>query len=230
MLIVSDFHDYYDTASMYGIDKTCVFQRKEIMQEKFRSKARDNENLRVNGGDSLTVEYFVVGFCGKLYPLVHTKLTEKGCYTPEEEMYFYDPKELTEYLTEKGAHFVRTRRYGWGYYYGSPLKSIKGIQDYFDPKTHEPEMQHLFLAHKCPVFLVNGDRRTLTLFAQLKKHKFMKVKDAPTAFQEIYQYLSGVLGTPEKPMVKVSDENKAKKYGHNDKYSFKKLPGGGRWR
>jgi hypothetical protein len=63
----------------------------------------------------------------------------------------------------------------------------------------------------------------------LKSIGFQTQKDPFTVFQCIQSYISGVIGIPEKPMVKVSDKDLAAKRGHDGPYSFKKTSKG-RWR
>jgi len=43
-------------------------------------------------------------------------------------------------------------------------------------------------------------------------------------------FISGVLGVQVRPTVEISDKDKQAAKGHDGEYSFKKPPGGGRWR
>ena len=72
---------------------------------------------------------------------------------------------------------------------------------------------------------MKGEYIGLVTNAQLKDFQFAKMKDPFTAFQDIYMYISGVLGVDAKPMVQISDKDLAHKRGHGGKYSFKKPPG-----
>ena len=59
----------------------------------------------------------------------------------------------------------------------------------------------------------------------MKNYRFVQIKDPPTAFQDIFMYIAGVIGITEPVTVKISDKELAKKKGHDGKYSFRKPPG-----
>ena len=81
--------------------------------------------------------------------------------------------------------------------------------------------------HEIPRSRMRAKRQSeLILNPELRKYDFVTVKDPPAAFQEIYMYISGVLGVPARSMVEISDREKARKHGHDGKYSFKKPPRG----
>lgn len=61
----------------------------------------------------------------------------------------------------------------------------------------------------------------LELNPSLKAYKFMKVVDPYSAFQEISQFISGVLGNSEKQTVDISDENRLLQHGFDKKFSFR---------
>src|SRR5258708_2529651 len=112
MLIVPKFHDYYDTASSFGIDKTCVYVRKSqcfvIKQYAPYPSNYQSERFRFE------LYKRVIGFCGNLYPvLVVSKLQASKVI---EEQYFYSVDEAVTYFQKEG---ILERRYFSG------MKEIK---------------------------------------------------------------------------------------------------------
>lgn len=105
----------------------------------------------------------------------------------------------------------------WG---RTDLLYAEGQKRFFDPKSHA-EQDVAFLRYKCPVFVFQDMRYVLN--PRLADYHFQKVKDSFSAFQEVFQYISGVLGTNENPMVTISDKEKRDKKGF-DNWSFKKRP------
>lgn len=221
MLIVSEFHDYYDTASIYGIDKTIIYQRK-IATFKRVDRHRNDRKTVISLGEKKEFEHdwtptdrrsryddithHVIGFCGKLYPVVEvedfrtffTKIN--WCYNEDEA-----PKQ-----PEKKYYYRRM-----------------SYKEFFDVKNWN-HLLPLFHTLKCPIFLFN--RKGITTNTQLKPMKFYRMIPPPQAFQDIQSYISGVLGMDAKPIITISDKDKAAAKGHDGPYSFRKPPGGGRWR
>ena len=52
----------------------------------------------------------------------------------------------------------------------------------------------------------------------------MQLFDTYAAFQEVSMFVGGVLPRSTKPMIEISDEDKAHKKGHGGKYSFRTPP------
>ena len=77
---------------------------------------------------------------------------------------------------------------------------------------HLSQYEQKYRGLHAPKFTVNPN---LTAF------RFFKYKDAFTTFQEIQSYLSGVLGSPEKELIEVSDRSKIIKSGFDLKTSFR---------
>jgi hypothetical protein len=243
MKIVSKFHDYYDTASIHGIDKTCIYLREEEKIEVHGRGWRDEPHILLKDGTrfllSKTVTYeskrlqhadyefkkAVLGFCGELYPLIKV---EKTCGGKKEIFCFYDQPSFNEFLAEEG---IPKDRYGgrWSSDRMS-IESDQGLYNFFDENTWR-KLEGLFAAYHVPYFVLR--EKTLKLNPNLKNLGFMKIKDPQTTFQDIYMYMSGVLGAPLPPKEKMSDKVLAAAKGHDGEYSFKKPPGKrgkNRWR
>jgi hypothetical protein len=212
MLIVSKFHDYYDSAIGYGVDKTIVYHR--IFDDKTYYKSASSWRKETWGKEVCEVKLFTIGFCGKLYPGVNIFKYQYGGTTLDRNI--YSAQELEDFRISLGAQDRKRRRVLRGVY----LDTRAGREDYF----RVVESDDLFFKYKCPVFY--KDSSGIKPNPRLKDFSFQKVKDSVTAFQDIMMYISGVLGVDQRPMVEISDEDKAHKKGHGGKYSFRTPPKG----
>lgn len=234
MLIVSRFHDYYDSIRAFGVDKSCVYKRTSEFVPKVDKlvinywPTEEIFNVNKNG---YWINYYVnkqvIGFCGEMYPLLSVKKTH--CVQPEQYFYFYSHEEFKQFFDEEGVNLKSSRLSRWWYSDRDfSVKNEVNIKRFFDKKTWSSLVDR-FQEHKCPVFIY-GSRNVeaasrLQINPQLIKYRFFKVKDSQTAFQDIYMYMSGVLGSKGPEPLPVSDKIKAQAHGHDGKYSFKKAPG-----
>lgn len=221
MLIVSRFRDYYDTAMTYGIDKECVYNReiKEIEIDKFKINLPYPKEVKFSNGITMLAEPAIIGFCGKIYPLVIVTFT--GSELPIRPEFLYTAEEYIDFMDFRTGGLDRNKRY-YGWLGRGDLRYEKGAKDFFGDKF--AELEKLFLEHKTPIFSITkkGYKALLTINPRLESLYFMKVMDPATAFQEIYSYKSGVLGNNEKEVINISDKDKLQQHGF-DKYSFKTM-------
>jgi hypothetical protein len=256
MRIVSKFHDFYDSASIHGIDKECIYRRETVVHEATRIPAGHSEQpdfrngfpewARVPWQESFVqgpagkdvlreVEWFVVGFCGKFFPGAALM------YSIRKPEFFYDPKVLADRIQEIGLtdrnRYYAASRYdaGRAWDLNTAILGGKASEAFFNPATWE-KLHTLFVRFDTPVFALTAGypesrrRPCLIVNPVLTKFGFQSVRSATEAFQDIHQYRSGVLGAPARPMVEIADKYKAAAKGHDGEYSFRKPPGGGRWR
>ena len=235
MLIISKFHDYYDTATAYGIDKECVYARTpiDLEDEELFPHWRDYmdsflyiapNNIKHCYKEKEYIFYSgIIGFCGKLYPYIKVKISYIGAhFQPITDIKcFYNNKELSQLLSSIGysSKKNRYRRYkDWA--------ELNGLESFF--KTPQwNKVDHLYRKYNCPIFKIHditATKRKITLNPTLKDYEFYKVKDAFTAFQEIHMYLSGVLGVNDKIITDIPDEYKLYEKGFDDR-SFKRDKG-----
>lgn len=200
MKIISGFRDYYDSIKSFGIDKTVVYNRKEERML-FKAGPEMYASWSFNNGTFKATR--IIGFCGKLYPLLQTP-----------KSLIYDRKEALKRVKESWYE--------------------KEVNACFSEDIKNPALLKIFAEKNTPVFIYGdyldgkykpGVTKELIINPKLKDWGFESTKDPVTAFQEIYMFISGVLGTPVNPMVKLSDKELAKKRGHGDKFSFRKPPG-----
>lgn len=221
MIIHSSFKDYYDNASAYGVDSTLHFDRE-------KRRVKDPKTPIgidwVSGPRQFTDKtglshgnYFVkkiIGFCGWIYPMVHTNgksdeqedfRTELCFYNYEKYKEFKQPFERKERIGSR-----RYRRYGRA----SETKDILTNAPY---KNDE-----IFIEMGVPIFLALPDysgEMEITHHVRLKDYQFYKVKDPATAFQEIAMYLSNEL-VREKEVLEIADRYRIAQHGF-DKHSFR---------
>jgi hypothetical protein len=212
MKIVSPFHDYYDSIQAMGIDKTCVYIRKkeEISSKKYNDHRwweSKRPKLYFNKkSDDVSNHNFIIGFCDHIYPGVKVQKSIKDRFGNPQitaSKIFYDKKSFDDFNEEK----IERNKY---------LREVSHFE--YD---WEKEFGDIFLKYKVPLFIVIGDghNEIIHLNGCLKEYEFQKVKDPYTAYQYIYQYISGVLGVGSNPMIEISDKDKSIKHGF-DKWSF----------
>lgn len=240
MLIISDFHDYYDNAAVYGVDKTIVYRRStELIELAGKECASDPWVLRphdldLRNGERYGVYESVLGYCGQLFPRLRLCAYQQDTKSWVDLFQTYELDEYAAWVNSLPAPY-RGRWY-------TPIVREKSYREaFFSPASHSA-LKELFVLHSVPLFLYerrfyrwreHNDylRGKLTLNPSLRELEFQQLKDAPSAFQDIYMFISGVLGMPAKPLVEISDEVKQAKHGFTGEYSFRKPPGKKtRWR
>jgi hypothetical protein len=175
-------------------------------------------------GVTYDVHKYIIGFCGNVYPVIEFRLHVSGGFRTQ---FFYDAESIKEFMEAKGIKESSKRSYFWREDFH--VKSPAGLKNFFDTNRWK-DLKKEFHNNKTPVFVLGrldekDDRKhALVLNPILKNYQFFKVKDTVTAFQDIYSYISGVLGVEAKPTVKITDKELAKKRGHDGEYSFRKPP------
>jgi hypothetical protein len=243
MLIASNFNDYFDSVSAFGVDKTCIYQRytKELKGEfVFGDEVRKSLRSRWPHEDEfqstkkgITTHWkaykYVIGFCGKLYPMIRV---EKRVGKEEKAEIFccYSAEEVKKYFDKEKLKFASERV--WFSFRDFSVRSEEAMKNFFEGPQFK-SLEEEFHKNNCPIFVygkftdpeakVNGKDR-LILNPRLKDYRFMKVKDPQTAFQDVFMYIAGVLGTSEPKIIELSDKELAKKRGHDSPYSFRTPP------
>ena len=203
MRIISSKKDYYDSASSYGIDPTCIYNRDK--------KEYPIKEIRELNWTSLNTRKIVIGFAGNFYPL--TQVTEYKVGQANLELFFYNLKEYEEYYE---------KNYQWdtrGYSYKRDRKEMIDFYNANNWKKYET----LFFKYKVPIFslYVKGRETVVEVNSILKNIEFFRIKDAASAFQEIFSYLSGVIGVEKNIPLKIEDKVRAGQRGF-DKMSFRR--------
>ncbi len=215
MKIISPFKDYYDSVAQYGIDEGITYYRvtEVINRVDTRDYSKRNEyKMAVNtsnipviskiytgdyylkGGRYNGFDYFTIGISGKFYNLI-LSASHGLIRSPEEFFTFYDTRRERYWSDTSECEIVK-----------------------FFNSTHDSD---LFLKYKVPVLMF--DNKCLQLNPNLSTLQIQKVLPPYEAFVSIQDYISGVLGVNENPIVQVSDKDMRDAKGFDD-WSFKKLP------
>lgn len=243
MLIVSKFTDYYDgVVGATGVDKSIVYERKQTTPSRkeyyhllptaprgryFKMGLFDRSSYTEFLPFPTDIQYFIIGFCGKLYTGAEVTVTDHKTMFSNKVYYGGDLHiMLNEYIEgykQKPQAFE----------YGASKKSV--IQSFdrsrmaiesFINDYHEKDYNLVFREFNTPIFVweysrsYNPKEKALIINPILKDYEFYKVKDTYTTFQEIQMYVSGVLGVGEPSMIEVSEKHKLEQHGM-DEWSFR---------
>ena len=220
MLIDSPFFDYYDKMMESGVDRDCVYKR--ITTNLGKDKDIDVQKIPYSTGklknqfDDIEFTPIVVGFAGKIYPIIRFIGESKS--SKPVIVHLFSLEEYEEFIEENQ---IRPSKNRFSYFYRNSLDSSSGVKGFFS--TNFLNLEILFVKHSVPVFQIELEKHApvLILNPKLKDVDFVKIKDNYTAYQEIFMFKAGVLGNTEKEIITISDKDKAKQHGHDGKYSFK---------
>ena len=248
MHIISKYKDYYDgVAGSVGIDKTCRYMREP------RYVSYDFKDIsHINGwqaryhlptfksddagrwykhpkGKADYYNYFIIGFCGKLYIGYYFKWKGTKEYysnpegTDDVELITYDPKKIIDLTFNFKKNDSDTK------------KAIAEFKSTWDA-IHKTDAIEIFREFKAPVFVndpncqLNKEIAYTTEQANewhptqvnptLKTYQFAKIFEPYMAFQELSMFIGSVLVNPENNMVEVADEYRMASRGL-DKTSFR---------
>ncbi|WP_291727604.1 hypothetical protein [Bernardetia sp.] len=237
MKIVSKYKDYYDSVVAYGQDSETLYIRhteKRVLKNVGSLKGFLPiylDEIVVHHNETYEVHQIVIGFCGKLYPCILLKSIGLKQF---KNKVFYSAQDLDEYfdkLTSSNKHIEFVEYYDQGV-----RPSLSELEKYFENIAYAKDYTNWFTSINCPVFTINNklfkkeDYENVRLNnefpveanSKLKDLEFYKVKDAFTCFQEISQFISGVLADKETKSSEISNLDKIRKRGFDEKYSFRK--------
>ena len=229
MRIISDFHDYYDSAQQYGQDQTIMYQRKTLQYyynkigEVVPSVLIDAYNKvyqRIDNSyfwcsywsGSITskvtgTHYYYHGrlvFCGKVYNYVIF----------DGNTVLYDIESVKDYF-QKNQIDINKKDYKH-----SRSTKFSDIQRALSQKTSNID-EAFFVENK--FICVDFYNNQITVNPNLSKMQFYKVFDSFQCFQELDTYICGKLSFPQNVMVEIEDKYRIEQHGF-DKYSFRKMP------
>jgi hypothetical protein len=142
MRIVSDFHDYYDAVQATGQDQTVVYLRKrkevELNCSSFPFPVFGSISTHFDyGGQGIPKVQFVVGFCGKVYPILRFSLQRQSDPSPTIAL-CYSLAEVDAFIEQHfrqrqiGAYQSKDhRRHTW---------SMGQLRERFDESYHNTGM------------------------------------------------------------------------------------------
>jgi len=243
MKIVSPFKDYYDCMQKYGQDESLTYIRSPEKFKYYQDKDFIPGTTDIKWGfggvnycncDWAYFNTIVIGFCGKVYPIVEVNLTISY---PYKTKYIVKTKDLDDFVVENlnkrqiEKYFNNKKpKYNYGISSGATHKNINFFFEKF--KERENDFESIFIAKRCPIFVgihsdpehyIRGRKMpTITFNGMLNKYHFFRIVPTETAYQEIQMYLGGVLGVGNPSIPEVSNEDLIEAKGFDLKKSFRK--------
>lgn len=245
-------HDYFDSAMGFGIDKTVVLNR-TVRENAPITRYKDSalkfpkqESIDIIGAERhhyrtydystkrhlLAFEPMVVWFAGVRHGGIMARIGDNNhSHSPLNREFYWDSESLNARIKEVGVEVKKDT--GWN---GSYLFNATNLAEHFADKGSQIERDWLIEnGVSIAVFNISHAARGGTGYEQesgwkldcdgLKEIGFMKVLDAYSAFQNLSQWVGGVLPRPSAPMIDIKDEKTQLQKHGMDKWSFKTMPG-----
>lgn len=230
MRIISESKDYYDCIQAQGQDQSIVYVRTEKTFTKDKCpplRFRWYPNYYRWLSENFTMNQHVVGFCGKIYPVLQLWMRDKSikdwstCLTLEDVDQWMETclnkKQLEDYYNEKKRSYFS--KHYW-------RKDRSKFRKFFEQMTEDQnKFGDMFIEHDCPIFVATltcWDERKLVLNARLNEFQFYRMIDPYTAFQELQMWVGNQV-QPRKHIPEISDKVLAEAKGF-DQWSFRKEP------
>lgn len=226
MRIVSKFHDYYDGVMALGQDDLLFVRQSQTLpfdeieqrptwkpllelcqkQPWHRTHPLRQEQIHLNPGWIL--------FAGTLYPYVHISGTDSNTVS---ERFFFTHEEFTTWM-QKHQLLPRKKQ---PRYRGFGLHFTMSWSEFFQ-QWGSTQFQHWAQSERIPVLAWERGHKQMHVNPRLQDFQFFRCKDAYSAYQELFQFLSN-LASPEKPTVEIEDRYRIEQHGF-DRWSFRKPP------
>lgn len=239
MIIVSKYHDYYDSGMSYGIDKTLRFIRKTEKIDKFLEipeviveLLKDLPDIYNywNNKNQLTARPFIIVFCGQVYLGYHF-YNLRGPKHKRVMMYYVDPDIYTYDLSsiEKILQKYDKDRYKTFHEKGS-LHRLRASFRYEDLERAFKDFKNkkmdisIHLDEEAPVLYIGYDEKVHIYIKNpvLRKLQFYKIMNAFEVFQDISMFIGGVCSKTFPPTVELKEKYRIEKQGF-DRWSFRKM-------
>lgn len=227
MRIISKFRDYYDVVQSQGQADDLVFLRNKD-KELLRSYTLPILRYRIHRSTRIQPSGHIIGFCGKLYPVVYMwtwqnwegRAVEGWCYNADEARAWVHNHLRKD---EVKAYEAGSKKKWWKGTGGKPE-----IEEFFQ-KVDEEQTKHAQLFEDYgPIFHIPTHKYDRTNSAveieinpTLKEFEFYRVLDTYSTFQELTMYL-GSRARPEKKIPEVSNADMIEAKGFDRKTSFRK--------
>lgn len=254
MRVISNFHDYYDTAMAHGQDSETVFLRQtsetfdlpavpapEFKLDHSVVKNRKKRDWNLNRAH-LVMSTLLVGLSGKLY----RGLMFRASACPRDSRFI---EGACVWSAEKAEKEVEARLYkGLPETWGDPMKKAwnntyyinrASLEKFFEGNGETVLPPNYFLKHNAPIWMFDPEKRKVNpsttywesvavINPKLADLNFYQALSAPQAFQEISMYLNSTLLTGGPKIVTITDDKvKAAKAGFDDT-SFRNIAPGPR--
>lgn len=225
MRIISKKRDYYDSIQAMGQDRTLVYVREE-KHEKLENWPFPWINVFLPpAAKTPWTETFIVGFCGKLYPVLKWHDSHGG--VEDVATFLNTIEDVDKYLEAriKPQYFEDYKAKSYHRHLTWPWNLNRLTFERFFEACAVGDYGKWFDKYRSPIFVATrrwGDGE-IVYNGLLRPLEFMRVFDPFRAFQEISMWL-GSLATPQKPIPEWDDATKIEAHGFDVKYSFRKEP------
>jgi hypothetical protein len=238
--------DFYDTALGHGRDEALVFERSPLEKAKVIEHAKSGFHAappfacefvgEKNWQRELSFAHRdllygyaprVVYFAGKRYAGVQLHVTENRRWVPTEEHFFWSKGTFRAHLLEVGRSLRDPDRI----FGRDDTLNEKNFDAFFDTQATKGEIDWMVDNHvgvaiskNCVVWDNYQDRQDYGWLINsdgLGAMRFQKALDPYQAFQNLSQWVGGVLSGEGRPMVKITDEKVILGKHGFDKRSFK---------
>jgi hypothetical protein len=218
MRIISNFHDYYDSAMGFGQDPGLIYDRK-ILKFEISDPEVLERSLKLFRLAKYYVEHrtAIVGFCGKAYPFIGKEVLT------EEDVKGTGPWSLSE--SEFVEHILLT-------------DGVKPNTDAYRERAERKSLQYrdfciepracafgedIHLLTRSPVFVAIKKRTHLEVYSnpRLAVFGFAKIFHPYEAFQEILMYLGSQLAVEDRAPSTVGDDKIIAQSKGFDEQSFR---------
>lgn len=232
MRIISKFKDYYDTVQIYGVDNKTTFIRKtsdpissktlDILASDFDWPGKSTFRKIPWNATNVTLiphDYLLLFFCGAVYPIVVYQEILNN--TNIKLTYCYDINAIDTLMIKHKVekYFEKEKYISWFI----DLRRKNKIKELFNIPINKNKVVTLHHKIESPYFIFSLYDSTIIINPILKNLQFFRIIDAFKAYQEIYMFISGILGGKSPKIIEVSDEIRKYKHGF-DKWSFKTTP------
>ncbi len=237
MKLVSGIHDYYDALFVHAVKERRVFNRNQ--KDLYLSFSDCNSHFHPDfsckyRGTEFSFSFFIIGFCGKLYPGVSVSYRlsydDPTYYTRKSEKFYNYDELITKYPQIGSGEAKIDLRYGRNVHAKSI--TLEGIKAWLTGMSKHQSIYHydffrlteIFIKNKVAYFRMeeDWDQFSMQEYPVLKDYGFGKVFDVNQCFQTIEYFMNNELMPPDSPYVMpVPDKIKAQSKGFNEQ-SFRK--------
>lgn len=225
MRIISREHDFYDVIQKYDEDRSLIYERssQEIKIDspfKYPNPLYLVSDSKFGFNKYLNVRKYLVGFCGKVYPMVRLWA---NLYGREPEAHCYSVAEIDTFIRshydEEDQDFYFESSPKWKKYLC--ITKRKEFSSYFE--ANHSRFAEYFYEYKTPIFIIKEEFRnyTLTINGSLKEIEFYRIFDTNSAYQEISLFLGNELVEATRQIPRMGDQVKINAHGFNE-LSFRK--------
>lgn len=244
-------HDYYDSVLQFGLDGDIFFERTPLNKARYITQEQSgfvtpfppqlgfvqvgrynrDKSFKFKGCEH-TYESFVVWFAGERYPGVCLGMRPLKQEGEAQKKFFWGEEAFLSHLEEIGVDITKDV-----YTSKSDLAlSVREVEKLFHQRVAKEELAWMidnrisvaissphnylqYIPENKPGWFVNCDG--------LGSMGFASCLDPYTAFQNLSQWIGGILSGQGHPMVKITDEKVILKKHGFDKQSFKHRPHAG---